>query len=216
MDFENLDRINRELEGLMKGRRKTANEHIPETEQILVEKRTDAEKLRDQVWDNYFYLRKNKMCSRCGKYQKYEISERKIPTSQDLNERYGHNFYLIEYKLESTSILNKNSNDSEWGNLCSKCKAHVTGITPNPLGASLLEVERELRELKEKENIRRMFQSDAIREASSKLRQDTITEVESESESKSKPKDKPQSTYRRLRRPRVGVTTNPNDVEKEA
>jgi hypothetical protein len=212
MDFENLDRINRELEGLMKGRRKTANEHLPETEQTTIDNRTDAEKLRDQVWDEYFYLRKNKMCSRCGKYHRYDIAERKIPTSQDLNDRYGYDFHLIEYKLEKKSVVNKNSNDSEWGNLCNKCKAHVTGVTPNPLGASLLEVERELRELKEKENIRRMFQSDAIREASNKLRKDT----ENIANETNTDNDKPKNNHKRIRRPRVGVTTNPNDVEKEA
>jgi len=212
MDFENLDRINRELEGLMKGRRKTANEHLPETEQTTIDNRTDAEKLRDQVWDEYFYLRKNKMCSRCGKYHRYDIAERKIPTSQDLNDRYGYDFHLIEYKLEKKSVVNKNSYHVEWGNLCNKCKAHVTGVTPNPLGASLLEVERELRELKEKENIRRMFQSDAIREASNKLRKDT----ENIANETNTDNDKPKNNHKRIRRPRVGVTTNPNDVEKEA
>jgi hypothetical protein len=211
MDFENLDRINRELEGLMKGRRKTANEHLPETEQITIDSKTDAEKLRDQIWDDYFYLRKNKMCSRCGKYHRYDIAERKIPTSQDLNDRYGHDFHLIEYKLDKTSVVNKNSNDSEWGNLCNKCKAHVTGVTPNPLGASLLEVERELRELKEKENIRRMFQSDAIREASNKLRKDT----ENIANETNTDNDKPKNNHKRIRRPKVGLPTNPNDVKKE-
>ena len=211
MDFENLDRINRELEGLMKGRRKTANEHLPETEQTTIDNRTDAEKLRDQVWDEYFYLRKNKMCSRCGKYHRYDIAERKIPTSQDLNDRYGYDFHLIEYKLEKKSVVNKNSYHVEWGNLCNKCKAHVTGVTPNPLGASLLEVERELRELKEKENIRRMFQSDAIREASNKLRKDT----ENIANETNTDNDKPKNNHKRIRRPKVGLPTNPNDVKKE-
>jgi hypothetical protein len=174
---EKLTKIRKECEALARDRRKIANEpiiHDPEDK----DDRTDAEKLRSRVWGEYYYERGYKICSRCGNYSRYEIIPTKIPTNRDLNEHYGLDFHNMDYKINTIRVLNKNSNDSDWGNICNKCRLHIMGKIENLLDNSLSKAENELGRLKQKERTRRMFQDDEIREAAAALRKENKEKAE--------------------------------------
>lgn len=126
---------------------------------------TSGDELRNQVWANYYNMTKDRICSRCGDYSKYEIVETKAPTSPDLNRRYGYDFYVKTYDITTTRILNKNSNDSKWGNVCSKCKDHILGKAKHPISSSQLEAERELQFLRLQEHKRQLLQNEEIEAA---------------------------------------------------
>lgn len=120
--------------------------------------------LRDQVWDDYYYMRANQICSRCGDYSKHEIIEVRQPIERDLNERYGYDFHTMHYSIKTTRILTKQSlQDSDWGSLCSKCKEHVLGRNYYPLSSSKEDAESELRDMKKNELRRQQQQTDKIK-----------------------------------------------------
>jgi hypothetical protein len=126
--------------------------------------------LRDQAWEDYHYMRANHICSRCGDYSRYEIIETQLPTQRDLNEYYGYNFYTIEYKIQVTRILNKNSlSAGDWGNLCHKCKNHILGIAMHDLSSSKEGIESKIRELKTNERKRQSYQDEDIKKARAKF-----------------------------------------------
>lgn len=126
----------------------------------------DSEKLRNQVWKDYFKNKEDKICSRCGLYNKYEVIELKKPAGGNLNERYGYNFYLIDYELKITEIRNKNSlADSDWGSICQKCKNHILGIKPYELNSDREAAEFEILDLRKNEAKRRLLQEDSVKAA---------------------------------------------------
>jgi len=173
LSFEELDNIVSNLEISMTDKRYIANQPLSEKdiERLKVTPNTllDSNILRNQVWENYYKDRKDRICSRCGSYQKYKIIDDKYPTAHELNSKYGYDFYLIEYKLEITEVRNINSlGDATWGNVCNKCKDHVLGIKPYLLDSSLSDIEFELRDLRNKESNRRLFQEDKIKAAKTK------------------------------------------------
>jgi len=170
--LQKLEKIRKEQEDVARHRRKIANEHIPESELVEVREKTPGEKLRHQVWENYYFERSNKICSRCGNYSRYEIEENKSPIYTDLNHLYGLGFYNLEYSIKSIPVLTKNSNDSEWGNICHKCRLHIMGKVENLLDAPLEDAEAELSRLRQRERVRRMYQDDKINAAKARRRKE--------------------------------------------
>lgn len=127
---------------------------------------TDAEILRDQVWKDYRKDRENNLCSRCGSYTKYEIIEQTYPTAEELNTKYGYNFFIIEYSIKKTEIRHDNSlGGVEWGNICNPCRDHMLGIASHPIQSSQSDTEKEIQRLKRKETTRRLFQEDKVKAA---------------------------------------------------
>lgn len=172
-----------ELEGTMKKRRDKANE--PVTLDIPILELTNAEIAKNTVWEDYRYRQKNKICSRCGQYNKYEITEKILYVQKDLNDRYGYNFHEKEYDIKSTTVLNKNSLDSDWGGLCKRCQLHVSGFEKYPLSASRADAERELSRLKTTERTRQMYQDDDIKTARvefNKERREAIEDYDNDSD----------------------------------
>ena len=158
-----LNKICLDLEQLMEEKRNKANEHI-ESDSIP-DVLTDPQKLRDQVWTNYFHMKRDRICSRCGDYNKYEIVRTEYPVQAELNKHYGHNFYMVDYKIQVTRILNKNSLDVEWGNVCSRCKDHILGKAMHDLSSSQEDIEWEIRDIRQNERTRQLYQDDDIKKA---------------------------------------------------
>jgi len=159
-----LDKICLDLEKTMEEQRNKVNEHIESD--FIPDLLTDGDRLRNQVWDDYFQRKKDRICSRCGDYSKYEIIETHFPTQRDLNEHYGFDFYTVEYKIKTTRILNKNSiEDGEWGNLCHKCKDHILGKSMHDLSSSKEDIEFEIHDLRQNERKRQLYQDDDIKKA---------------------------------------------------
>jgi hypothetical protein len=193
---QELDKIILHLEEYMTEIRDKANNPQNENSSYLTEL-LNSEKLKNQVWSDYFKNKEDKVCSRCGLYNKYEIIEKKSHAGGNLNERYGYNFYLTTYELKTTEIRNKNSlADSDWGSICSKCKDHILGIKIYDLSSDIEEAEFELLDLRKNEAKRRLLQEDSIRiarkEANKALRENNEGEY--------------------IQHRKRGTQTNPNDI----
>lgn len=153
--------------------------------------------LREQAWKDYYERKKERICSRCGQYSKYEIISSSHTTNIGLRNANNEEFYEIEYKINTTPIINKNSNDSTWGNLCNRCRDHTLGLKAYPLSSSKVDTEDELTRLKSRERVRQTFQDDDIKKAKTKLNK--------ERREGDIPVKKPS---------RAGNPTNPNDQQK--
>lgn len=120
--------------------------------------------LRDQVWRDYYYRRQNRICSRCGDYNRYEIQESRQPTERDLSEKYGCDFYTMNYKIKTTRILTNNSlTESDWGCLCQHCKDHTLGKSFYDLFNSKEDAEYEIQDMRQNERKRQLKQDDEIK-----------------------------------------------------
>lgn len=125
---------------------------------------TEAETLRDQVWTDYYFKKSNRICSRCGDYNRYEIEEFEQPIERDLNEKYGTEFYIMQYKIKTTRILTKLSlAETDWGSICSRCKDHQLGRNPYLISSSLEDAEFEMQDMKQNERKRHLNQEDEIK-----------------------------------------------------
>ena len=173
-----------------------ANEKIEGIDNRVTTIANEADLLRDRVWEDYHKMRSDRVCSRCGNYCKYEIIEKIIPTARELNERYGHNFHIKHYELKSTTVMNKNSLDREWGSICNKCRDHILGIKPFPLSSSRLKAEQDLVSLKKTERLRLLYQEDEIRDARAR-----VNKSRRDGTSNSKSNEKP--------------IANPNDLREQ-
>jgi hypothetical protein len=127
--------------------------------------RNPANELRDQVWQDYFKMRDNRVCSRCGNYSRYQVVSKRREIQRELSDSEGHDFYVIDYEIKKTPITNQNSNDSEWGNLCTRCRKHVLGLERYDLESSPTDVETEIIGAKQQERWRQIKQDDEIKKA---------------------------------------------------
>lgn len=162
-----LEKMCVDLERTMRERRKKANEPI-EMSSVLVEQQT-ADMIRDYVWEDYRHRQKEKSCSRCGQYNKYEITEEVIRNKYKDLEKQGYNFYDKEYEIKTTPIINKNSIDSDWGNLCKRCQLHIRGIEEYLLSPSITAAEHELARLRSAERMRQIYQDDDVKKAKAEI-----------------------------------------------
>jgi hypothetical protein len=120
--------------------------------------------LRDEVWKDYYHRKTNRICSRCGDYNKYEIEGTSQPIERELGEKYSCNFYIMNYKINTTRILTNNSlEESAWGSICHKCSDHVLGRAYYPLDSSLEDAEHEMQDMKQNEHDRQRKQEDEIK-----------------------------------------------------
>jgi hypothetical protein len=110
-------------------------------------------------------MRWAKVCSRCGDYSKYQVVSKRREIQRELNENTDSDFYVIDYEIKKTPVTNINSNDSDWGNLCNRCRKHVLGLERYDLESSPTDVEDEIIELKQKERWRQLKQDDEIKKA---------------------------------------------------
>lgn len=125
--------------------------------------------LRDQVWEDYYYQQRQRICSRCGQYSKYEIIHSSHVINQGLKNQHNEEFFEVEFAINTTAIINKNSNNSEWGNLCNRCRNHILGQEAYPLSSSKADIDKELTRLKTRERARRILQDDDIKNTKTKL-----------------------------------------------
>lgn len=162
-----LEKICVDLERTLRERRKKANEQI-EISSVILEQPT-ADMIRDYVWEDYRHRQKEKSCSRCGQYNKYEITETINRQGYKEFEKHGYDFYDKEYEIKTTPIINKNSIDSDWGNLCQRCQLHIRGIEEYVLSPSITETEHALARLRASERTRYMYQSDDVKKAKAEI-----------------------------------------------
>lgn len=167
----------------------------------------NATELRNQVWDDYYYRQQNRICSRCGDYNKYDIEQIIQPIERDLNEKYDCDFYLTTFKIKTTRILTRDSlSETDWGCLCQRCKDHTLGKQAYFLSSSLEDAEFELQDMKQNERKRQLKQEDEIkklRKQFNKERRENGGNNNGSNNSNAKP-------IREL----VHNQLNPNDIEK--
>lgn len=160
---------------------------------------TQAEQLKEQVWSDYYFRKSNRICSRCGDYNKYEIEENRQPIERDLKDYFGVEFFLMSYKIKATRILTKDSlEETAWGCVCQKCKDHILGRGYYDLASSLEDAEFELADIKQNERNRQIKQDDEIKKLRKQFNKDR----------------RENGTAKPVRH--VFVQLNPNETEKEA
>lgn len=172
-----LDNMVLQLENEMAQARKKMQEPIPAE---FFEKNKEAsdpiQVLRENVWKDYRNRRQNKICSRCGIYHKHWITSDKTRIRVDLCS--DDKFYLKTYSITSKRIVNKNSLDDDFYDVCKRCQDHITGKQQYLLSEPLEELEAELVRLRQSERLRRHEQESEIRNARKeavKYRKETAT-----------------------------------------
>ena len=154
---------------------------------------------RDKLWEQYRKRRAAKLCSRCGEYTSYSITESQrslIHEIKDFN-LYGGPIkpYKIEYKLESELITNPNGlADEPFYDLCKQCQDHVTGKRQHPLSFNLEAVTKQLDRLRKAEGNRRYLQEDDMKEIRAEILKKKKAQIEGDSDSENK--DSPNVRHR--------------------
>lgn len=139
---------------------------------------TEAEQLRNRLWDEYRTRRENHVCDRCSHYVRYYVNseriDKRVPEDPEAPEG---TYYIIHYFIDKEDVPGDPVTD-DWYNLCNRCMNHIRGKQKYELDTHIKDAKQELEIKQFTENKRRSIQEATIKRIAKKYRNDKEQQIQ--------------------------------------